>query len=462
MRGNYEFDGWYRNDVKYNFDDPVTENMTLTAHWKEKEPGGEDRGDEGSGTNVTKVAVTAVTLNKQTLSLKTKQTEQLTMTISPANATDKTVNWSSSDDKVAIVDTNGKVTAVAKGTATITVNTKDGGFKANCVVTVTEDESGSGSTDPKPDPAAANTLVVKQKLDITGRFSTTTPYKKYSVAPKGAATVSSKGILTVKKPVSAVTITGLVKDGKTWKEAESVTIKIESPAIVQKTITMTKPEATFDGNDNITQTTVRPTSWISSKPAVAEVNAQTGLITTRSKGTTKITAVYGEGKNAAQYTFSVKVNIPVMSKSKATMLTGAALQLKLKNVSKDRVSEIQWESSDKQAATVDSTGKVTVHAYNEAKGGKVTITATIDGVPYFCEVDVKKPELKKSSLVIKQGKSKKVALKNTKLKGFKWTSSNEKVATVDDKGKVTGIAPGTVTISTTAGGVTCQCAVTVQ
>jgi len=49
-----------------------------------------------------------------------------------------------------------------------------------------------------------------------------------------------------------------------------------------------------------------------------------------------------------------------------------------------------------------------------------------------------------------------------KLKGVKWTSSNEKIATVDEKGKVTGVAPGTAIIQTTAGGVTSMCEVTVQ
>ena len=283
---------------------------------------------------------------------------------------------------------------------------------------------------------------MKQKLDITGKFSTAAPYKKYSVTPQGAATVTSKGILTAKKPAAAVIVTGLVKDGKAWKEAESVTFKIENPAIAQKTVTLTKQGATFDGNDNIIQATVRPTSWLSSKPKVAEVDAKTGMIKTMAKGATKITAVYGEGKNAAKYTFSVKVNIPVMSKTKATVLTGAALKLKLKNVPKDKTSEIKWASSEPKTAEVDSTGKVTILAYNEATGGKVTITATIDAVSYSCEIEVKKPEIRKGNLVIKQGKSGKVTLKNTKLKGVKWTSSNEKIATVDEKGKVTGVAPG--------------------
>ena len=60
----------------------------------------------------------------------------LTPTISPINATDKSVTWLSSDDSVATVDSNGRVIAVGEGVASITVRTNDGGFTASCTVTV--------------------------------------------------------------------------------------------------------------------------------------------------------------------------------------------------------------------------------------------------------------------------------------------------------------------------------------
>ncbi|MBQ6569197.1 MAG: Ig-like domain-containing protein [Clostridia bacterium] len=82
----------------------------------------------------TIINVTSVTLNKSTLSLTVGQTSALTATVSPQNATNKTVAWSTSDGSVATVS-NGTVTAVAAGTATITA-TADG-KSAQCVVTVT-------------------------------------------------------------------------------------------------------------------------------------------------------------------------------------------------------------------------------------------------------------------------------------------------------------------------------------
>lgn len=76
---------------------------------------------------------TGIELNKDTLALKSGASETLVATIAPEGA-EGTVTWSSSNDKVATVDETGKVTAVAKGTATITA--KVGTFQATCAVTV--------------------------------------------------------------------------------------------------------------------------------------------------------------------------------------------------------------------------------------------------------------------------------------------------------------------------------------
>ena len=87
--------------------------------------------------NPAPVLVTGVTLEPTSLTLFTSDTASLTATVQPEDATNKTVNWSSSNEAVATVDTNGKVTAVGEGTATITVTTEDGKKTATCTVTVT-------------------------------------------------------------------------------------------------------------------------------------------------------------------------------------------------------------------------------------------------------------------------------------------------------------------------------------
>lgn len=81
------------------------------------------------------VAVTGISL-PSTASVETGSTTQLTATISPSNATNQNVSWSSGNTSVATVASDGTVTGVSAGTAVITVTTADGGYTATCTVTV--------------------------------------------------------------------------------------------------------------------------------------------------------------------------------------------------------------------------------------------------------------------------------------------------------------------------------------
>ncbi|NLY43513.1 MAG: hypothetical protein GX066_06030 [Clostridiaceae bacterium] len=93
---------------------------------------------------IIKINVTGVKLNTNSLNLIVGETGQLTATVIPDNATNKAVKFSSSNTGIATVDDAGKVTAVAEGTATITVTTVDGSLTASCVVNVTKEASESG------------------------------------------------------------------------------------------------------------------------------------------------------------------------------------------------------------------------------------------------------------------------------------------------------------------------------
>lgn len=92
---------------------------------------------EYDALNGKNVPVSGISLDKTTLSIVEGQSGQLTATVAPANATKKAVTWSSSNTAVATVNATGQVTAVAPGTARITVTTVDGGFSSSATVTVT-------------------------------------------------------------------------------------------------------------------------------------------------------------------------------------------------------------------------------------------------------------------------------------------------------------------------------------
>lgn len=103
--------------------------VSVTATMKKKSTG-------GSTPDPEPVAVNSVSLDKTELTLPRTESYTLVATINPSDASDKSVTWKSSDESVAKVDANGKVTALKVGTATITVTTVDGAKTATCEVTV--------------------------------------------------------------------------------------------------------------------------------------------------------------------------------------------------------------------------------------------------------------------------------------------------------------------------------------
>ena len=126
------------------------------------------------------VSVTGVSLNKSSTTLTVGGTETLTATVEPSNATDKSVSWSSDNTAVATVE-NGVVTAVAPGTANITVTTTDGNKQATCAVTVNN-------------PAIAINPGVRNSTYDNGVYKVTYDGNPYSVivnvtTPASGATV---------------------------------------------------------------------------------------------------------------------------------------------------------------------------------------------------------------------------------------------------------------------------------
>ena len=106
--------------------------------------------------------VTGVTLDPTELSLFTGESQTLTATVVPDNATNKAVTWDSSNTEVATVNTNGTVKAVAPGTANITVKTVDGSHTATCAVTVTAPPE--PTPPPYIPPSKPNWTSVARKL----------------------------------------------------------------------------------------------------------------------------------------------------------------------------------------------------------------------------------------------------------------------------------------------------------
>ena len=148
--------------------------------------------------------VTSVALDKAEVTLEVKETTTLVATITPANATNQNVTWSTSDAQVATVE-NGVVTAVALGTATITVTTEDGNLTATCVVTV-EPTSVTGVTLDLTElvlevPATATLTATITPEDATDKTVVWASDNEY------AATVADGVVTAIAEGTANITVT---------------------------------------------------------------------------------------------------------------------------------------------------------------------------------------------------------------------------------------------------------------
>ena len=349
-------------------------------------------GDKTASCTVTVkkkvVAVESVTLDKSSLELTEGETATLTATVKPDNATNKTVTWSSSNASIATVDQNGKVTAVAEGTATITA--KAGEKTATCTVAVkknvvavesitldksslelTEGETATLTATVKPDNATNKTVTWSS--DKTS-VATVDANGKVTAVAEGTATITAKAgdktatcSVTVKKNVIAV---------------ESVTLDITSTILnTGETLTLTatvKP-------DNATDKTV---TWSSSNSSVATVDAN-GKVTAVAQGTAIVTAKAGD-KTATCTVIVMKTDIPVESITLDKYyleLTEGETGTITATVKPDNATNktVTWSSSNPTIAAVDQNGIVTA-----LQSGEVIILAKAGAWTASCMVRVKK------------------------------------------------------------------------
>ena len=187
--------------------------------WKKDDTGYYKECACGDKSYATAVPVLGVTLDKQTMSLTVGSTSTLTATITPMDAANQSLTWTSDKEAVATVDENGKVTAVAEGTANITVKTVDGEKTAVCAVTVTAKTSGGSSSGGSSTPA----------------YPVTTPNKPENVSVTVSPTSAKRG--------SVVTITvtpdaGYVLDKLTVTDKDGKELSLTKKSDTEYTFVM--------------------------------------------------------------------------------------------------------------------------------------------------------------------------------------------------------------------------------
>lgn len=243
----------------------------------------------------TSVAVTDILLNKSTLSLNVGDSATLTANVAPVNATNKKVNWSSSDKKVANVS-DGTVTAVGIGEAKITVTTVDGNKTASCTVKVlpvpvTGVSLNQSTMSLKVGDTGALTAKVEPSNATNKAVSWTSSNTSVATVSNGTVTAKSVGETTVtvttadgnQQAACTVTVLPVSVTGVTLNQS-AISLKVGETGTL--TATMLPSNAT---NKNV--------SWSSSNPSVAEVS--NGMITAKDEGTATITVTTADGNKKA-------------------------------------------------------------------------------------------------------------------------------------------------------------------
>ena len=340
--------------------------------------------DKRDTTTPADVKVSRITLSASTgLTLTKGQTQKLTATVAPANATNKTVTWKTSDKNVATVSENGLVTAVGGGDATITCTAQDGsGVKATCKVTVTVPVSGIQLSQTSAALTVGDTLTLTKTIypsDATNQAVT------WTSSSDVVASVDSNGKITAKTAGSAVITCKSVSDNSVVGICNvTVKAKVQTPSEIKvNKITLNKTTASVTKGKTLQLTaTVAPgnatkkeVKWSTSNKNVAMVSTS-GLVTAKSAGTATITCTAQDG-SGVKATCKITVKNPVvkvtkvtLNKTTATLAPKETLTLKATVTPTNATNKaVTWKSSNTKIATVSSSGKVTAKA-----AGTVTIT----------------------------------------------------------------------------------------
>lgn len=430
------------------------------------------------------IAVTSVELNKAELKLEEGASETLTATVKPDNATDKTVAWSSSDNGVAKVDTEGKVTAIKAGSATITA--KAGDKSTTCSVTVFKEipvtsinlnkislslvagNEASLSATVKPDDATDKAISWSSSND---NIATVSAEGKVKAVAKGNAVITAKAgnaSTTCKVFVKAAnypTPSGAVDLGLSviwgeknlgassaydtggyylWGDAagSGVIMFFETP----------NTDYIYDTKNDIAKAQLGKGWRLPTREEIKEMlmscdweKISNGVKLTGPSGNSIVLPLTGMGFPADGPAGSMSIT----SKDKGYLMTGESYA--------DGSTRFAYVYHYNQSFTYNWS------SYNApmAKFPVRPVFESLDGTIPVSSITLNKTELK-----LKEGASETliatVLPSDATDKSITWSSSDSSVATVDINGKVTAISAGSANIMAVAGEKKATCSVLVS
>ena len=394
-------------------------------------------------------------LNHDELTLYTGEKASLTATVKPNDATNKSVSWASSDDKVVKVSQTGEITAIGTGSAQVTATTCDGSKLTDaCNVTVNA-------------RAESLTLDVEEKTISIGETFTLVPnIKPEEASPRLTWESSDPAVAHVDENghVEGITsgtadITATTTDGSNLTATCRVTVikYVSSIELDEDEMTL------FPGETKkITATVIpmdatnRTLAWTSTDEAVATV--EDGTITARGKGSASIIATSTDGSNiqaVCHVTVTAQTESLTFDIEEKTIGIGETFMLVPVVKPEGASPRLTWKSSDPAVAYVDGNGRVEGFETGTADitatttdGSNLTATCRVTVIRYVSSIG-----LSESEMTLFAGETKKLTATvnptDATDRKLAWTSTDEAVATVED-GTVTARGNGSASIVATS------------
>lgn len=374
----------------------------------------------------------------------------LTPTVSPETLRDKTITWTTSNDKVASVSDKGIVKALAPGECTITAALSNG-ETATAKVTVTNSFSIS-PTSIDLFPGEEKTITVTDSKERSLTWESSDP---------AIATVDGKGKVKAVAPGKA-TITVATDSGE--KLSCEVTVKTPPLTIAKATIEMNVGDATIL---KTTGGSGEPLEWVSSDPAVATVSA-TGKVTGKAAGKATITATDKKIGQSVTCEVTILADRAVrtieVTPREMSIEVGYVHFYKLTVLPKNADNaEIDIWSDDKEIAEPTTykerpciwgkkPGTTTIHFATKDKKHEATITVTVTAPA------LKSIVLNPTSVTLRPGNTTQLSVvlnpEEALMPVLEWKSSDPTIVTVDDDGKITAVKNGKATVTATVKGST--------
>jgi uncharacterized protein YjdB len=335
------------------------------------------------------IRVTNVSISPPSSTIPVSHTQQLSVIVSPSDATNQSIIWSSLNSSIASVSSSGLVTCLAPGSTAIIATSVDGGVKGASNVTVPPLTVSVSSVSLLTSSITLNVNQTYQAIASVLPADATNKTVTWSSSNPMVASVSSSGLITSISDGN-IKITATTADGsKTATLSVSVNVPVSSVSINPSSKTLSVNQ-TFQASAVVlpSNATNKSVTWSSSNAAIASVSSS-GLVNAVSSGNSTITAITVDGSKMSS--LNIKVILPTVAVASITslpesvsLIIGQTTQLMTFVVPSNATNtQITWASYANGIASVSQNGLVTA-----VSPGKSRITATCGGKTTVSVVNV--------------------------------------------------------------------------